>query len=397
MGQNDFTKGQIRSLSSLNRLALIGLAPMRKGTPTAGLEVIFNVQPLHLQIRVRGLASFFRNKMPPFWDGVGNSGYRGHIYKWDKLSKNLEIASREIDDVVFYQNWTPPISKKFDKRADLQCLLVHVDLDGRTYMNYIISLRGEWQSIGSLILGGPEGQHRLLRGIGDVIQEVLSYSKSGYKVMLVGDFFPSRILNYFVQCPKTARIINLLHMVWQKTGVRVLMCNHSQARTRQSRLLKLKTARCHGPAVTTSLSRAGLKLSIHNWSMRVWGREWSSSESCRQSKLWFPVLSIDKSRIIRQLSRQELGLFVQFITGHNFLRRHQNLVTLRGEVVCRLCGGDVEDSEHLFSSCLGLRKERLDILKTLRLPNPFMWEPTQLGRFLRIPTIALLMRSPGEE
>ena len=70
---------------------------------------------------------------------------------------------------------------------------------------------------------------------------------------------------------------------------------------------------------------------------------------------------------------------------------------LKGESVCRLCKDDVEDSEHLFSSCVGLRSERFNILHHHRLPNPLEWEPTELSRFLRIPTVVDLMCSPGEE
>ena len=62
-----------------------------------------------------------------------------------------------------------------------------------------------------------------------------------------------------------------------------------------------------------------------------------------------------------------------------------------------MCLEDEEDSEHLFTSCEALRGERLDILHTSRLPNPFEWEPTQLGRFLRIPHIAGLLSSSGED
>ena len=186
-------------------------------------------------------------------------------------------------------------------------------------------------------------------------------------------------------------------MVWQKTGKRVLICSHSQARTKPSLLQELRTDWYHGPAFRTPLSRKGLKISLHNWSRGVWEREWSRSEGCRQSKLWFPTFSLEKSNYIRQLDRQELGPWVQFITGHSFLRRHQHLVTSKGEPVCRLCKEDVEDSEHLFSSCVGLRSERFNILHHHRLPNPLEWEPTELSRFLRIPTVVDLMCSPGEE
>ena len=313
------------------------------------------------------------------------------------MSKTLGISLGEIDNWAFYQNWSPPTSKKFDEKADLHCLISHLDSSDRTCMNYIISLPNEQISQGSIIVEGPEEHHRLLQGLGDVVGEVLSNTKWGYTVMLVGDFFPPRILQYLIDCQKTAKVIDLLRMVWQTSGKRVLICSHSQARTKSSLLEELRTGWYHGPAFRTPQSRKGLKISLHNCSRGIWEKEWSQSKGCRQSKLWFPTFSLEKSNYIRQLNRQELGPWVQFITGHSFLRRHQHLVTSEGEPVCRLCKEDVEDSEHLFSSCVGLRSERFDILHHHRLPNPLKWEPTELSRFLRIPSIVELMCSPGEE
>ena len=90
----------------------------------------------------------------------------------------------------FLPKLVSPISKKFDGKADLHCLVSHLDSGDRTCMNYIIGLHNEQISQGSFIVEGPEEHHRLLQGLGDVIGEVLSNTKWGYTVMLVGDFFP---------------------------------------------------------------------------------------------------------------------------------------------------------------------------------------------------------------
>ena len=57
-GDQDFN-GKIESgLRRLHRLAATRVAPMRKGTVTAGLEVILNLKPLTLIMKKRGLAFF---------------------------------------------------------------------------------------------------------------------------------------------------------------------------------------------------------------------------------------------------------------------------------------------------------------------------------------------------
>ena len=52
-------------LRRLNRLAAVGVAPMRRGTPTACLEVILNLKPLTIVMKERGLASFTRLSKGP--------------------------------------------------------------------------------------------------------------------------------------------------------------------------------------------------------------------------------------------------------------------------------------------------------------------------------------------
>ena len=66
---------------------MVCLAPMRRNTPTAGLEVILDRTPIDLVIMGEGLKSFTRTqgKIPMKWQGIGKSNRLGHILKWRKL------------------------------------------------------------------------------------------------------------------------------------------------------------------------------------------------------------------------------------------------------------------------------------------------------------------------
>jgi hypothetical protein len=50
----------VNRLTTLNRLAATGLGPMRRNTPTAGLEVILDLQPLDLVVKGDGLKAYGR-------------------------------------------------------------------------------------------------------------------------------------------------------------------------------------------------------------------------------------------------------------------------------------------------------------------------------------------------
>ncbi len=53
--QNNQTK-----LKKLQRLGLISIANVRKSTPTAALEIIYNIAPLHLQIQEKAINTYLR-------------------------------------------------------------------------------------------------------------------------------------------------------------------------------------------------------------------------------------------------------------------------------------------------------------------------------------------------
>ena len=54
---------------------------------------------------------------------------------------------------------------------------------------------------------------------------------------------------------------------------------------------------------------------------------------------------MDKMLII---GRAELGLVIQFVTGHGFLMKHRSMLDLDVSAECRLClEEEEEDSEHL--------------------------------------------------
>ena len=67
--------GVIQKLSRLNRLAAVCMFPMRRGTPTAALEVILDLPPVDLVIKERALCSMLRisHHNRSLWDGCGNS------------------------------------------------------------------------------------------------------------------------------------------------------------------------------------------------------------------------------------------------------------------------------------------------------------------------------------
>ena len=94
-GYQDFNSKIESGLRRLHRLAATGVAPMRRGTPMAGLEVILNLKPLTLIMREHGLASFIRLSKKLSWDGLGHGKQKGHRQFWGDLCKVLKIDNTQ--------------------------------------------------------------------------------------------------------------------------------------------------------------------------------------------------------------------------------------------------------------------------------------------------------------
>ena len=138
--------------------------------------------------------------------------------------------------------------------------------------------------------------------------------------------------------------------------------------------------------------KPALKQAVQAWGSRKWGSRWSDLNTCGQTKIWFPFLREDRTPLIGRLSRTDLGLLIQFVTGHNYLRRHRRVLGEK-EDKCRLCGEDIEDSLHLWENCKGTRDLRGGgFIKC----KPTIWSLSQLSMFLREQPIAGLMDRNGE-
>ena len=125
-----------------------------------------------------------------------------------------------------------------------------------------------------------------------------------------------------------------------------------------------------------------------------WNARWKNETTCRQTRLMLPDLNPQLSHFMFQLSRTNLSLISQFLTGHNYLRYHRSVsgqFLLRPK--CHLCSNAVEDSWHLLIDCEALERLRRQAFD--HMVPPFL-QPNQLLWFIRNSKIVKLM-DPDED
>jgi len=145
-----------------------------------------------------------------------------------------------------------------------------------------------------------------------------------------------------------------------------------------------REARSHGPFPTNTIPMSFLKSTLKSSQWEEWAHQWEVHPTCRQTKMWFPAPNVGHSRKILQLSHKEIGILIRWITGHNFLRRHANIVDpyTYSTAQCRLCGIDPETSSHIIADCMALDYNRLAALKVTHLVQPYTWDLYKVLRFL---------------
>ena len=102
-----------------------------------------------------------------------------------------------------------------------------------------------------------------------------------------------------------------------------------------------------------------------------------------------------KSQQLLNMSRKTLGKLVQFLTGHNKLKRHKNLQDgINDPYSCRLCLEEEESSFHVIAECpatQSLRTKIFDLPTPTILPNPPDWRVSQVARFLKESSIGNML------
>ena len=125
--------------------------------------------------------------------------------------------------------------------------------------------------------------------------------------------------------------------------------------------------------------------------------EWRDLNSCRHTKIFFPIINDSVSEGLLNYSRNTLCKFINFFTGHCNSNRHQHLEELSLDPICRLFLEDEEEPAHLLFDCPALWQEQVKIAELVTSSSSTKglheWSSTGLDGFLREPAISFLFDS----
>ena len=417
-----------KKLKSFQRLALKMMGPLRRSTPTRGLEIINYIRPIELETRKIAAEAYLRtigqekihaSRMKT--NKITQIGHRQWCYDFLK-SIGFPYLDQQFDDRIRKWIWkkrydvefdnTIPGSKNYGRPAD--GLDLHIYTDGSLIKDPHNPLNTEAGSGLSIDRGQEIQYNKLGQGISIFQAEMYSIKRSaawflknqsaikGKNIAIYTDSLASlKALHKPVTRSKlvvnTADMLNAVATKCSTLSLRWVKAHWNNTYNDQADAAAVAAARSIGPIVQDRplVSIATAKTYIRYSVDKLWGqlfRELRKPDECRQTKLWFPRVMKSRSLRILKCNRLQWGKLMQLMTGHNYLNRHNWVIDPDLVPDCDICDhGYIQDSQHLMAECPLFIEQRLNLFNHRVISPPFNDLPISkvLTFLLHIGTTAL--------
>ena len=107
----------------------------------------------------------------------------------------------------------------------------------------------------------------------------------------------------------------------------------------------------HGPEPLVPMSKPIIKNLINDHITGVWSARWEKRNDARQTALFFPTLKPANSNDILRLSKDQIGMVVRALTGHDHRSRHKAILDKLPPPPCGLCKEYEGSPSHLILKC----------------------------------------------
>jgi len=400
-------------LKKLQRQAMIGIAPMRDKTPTAGLEMILGIPPAPIIASTIAKSTFIRiNRVTPIdLDSLMSNGKLGHLKKIHDTIKDdpvLQLPSDCMNKILktcHKYEVNIGAERSHDVRGDI---IVYTDgskMDENVGAAYVI-YENRNSALQPLAHGkaklSPENSvfqaevHAIEGAASYLIHELenvahknivfYSDSQSALNALNASIFNSKRVFACYERLTKLAEK-HSVNLEWVKAHVGI---QGNEAADFMAKMGAKMSATGPGPLlpVPGSLTKAHLK----KIQREQWGDYWYWLDQCRQTKLWFPNPDPVKSeRILKIKSRPVLGQLIRWITGHNNLRRHRQIIDpWEPTNKCRFGCSEEESAWHIMADCPSLVPFRYIYFNKFFIEMNDEWDLGQMKGFLKDPFVARL-------
>ncbi len=349
-------------LDRLQYLAMLQMAPVRRSTPRAALEIIYDLMPLHMFVNVCAVKTWHkikRNEDERLRVASGHRAFANQLYpagyegrkreECDQIriwTKSFQLTGEKEN---IFSGWTAwAAAARIKGKAGIGVILYNEQTKLRSYYK-CLGAASLWQAECAALQLAAErlmeeecaGNHITIHAPGTAI------SRTGGV-----EFSQQSCIN------ARASIQELGYRSFLTlTNIRKSSCPGYE----QAKALAIQGTAGNG---TYLLAKDSIHESLQKLAYDTWYKRWSKLATCRQSRFFLTGPNIRSHKLLMQLDRERLGYTIRFLTGHGRFRRMAKICGETESSICRLCGSGEEDPIHFSTDCselLNLRKECFEI------------------------------------
>ena len=381
-------------LKKLQRLGMTSIAPTRRSTPTAGLELVYNLPPLHLIIQETATNTYLRmSELHEAGEWLPSGKTPGHLRYLRLQAEACGISEiTNSDEMQQQRDWEQHYVTSIDEHPQMETG-TRVYTDGSLYKN--ASGAGAYIEINS--------EPRLT--ISERLQPCTVFQSELRAIKAACDFLNKEKystllgrINFYIDNQAAIKALESSTI----SSALVLETKQALQELGSSTWVKLNWIKAHighpGNELADQAAKAGsqstrypknvviktahatIKQAVRRRRDALWQEEWNAEKECRQTKLLVPEIAPQIWRTIRRERQKCVSSVARFLTGHTFMRRHDTITKIgraaaldSEDILCRLCLEGEETPIHLVTECPCLNQLRLSTLYSWQLDRPPPW------------------------
>jgi ribonuclease HI len=370
-------KTVIQKLNHLQRLGLLAMTGAMSTTPTAALECLCGLTPLHIFVEAEARAELFRLKIWGHFKPQVRAGY-GHDTLWGKMVSGNSLWNAPNDYMIYEIMTDRKFAVVLPSRNDWIVGNQPQEADFSFYTDG--SLCNELAGSG-IYSDNPELKLDISLGpfvsvfqaevlaIAECARHCLKERLSQVRIVIFSDSRAAlqALMSYKIDSKLVLECRNLLQELANTSSLALVwvpghsMIDGNDNADELARKGSSKTPIGQVPCIP--LSKGWAKAVITDWSSAAHAKYWRKLESCEQTKLRFSVpLSSQDAKRMYSLKKTVLRKLVGVLTGHFYFNKHLHNLGLKASTLCERCAEDEDTAYHLVCLCPRYANRRYGLL-----------------------------------
>lgn len=380
-------------LNKVQRLACLSITSAMKTTPTAAMEAMLHILPLHLYIKKEAEIGALRQQRR-------NNYYEGDLTGHLHILKEFNITPL-VTTVTDCMEARPNMDIPYETEQTSRRMW---SSGGLTLPSGSICFFTDGSKMGDLTgsgIYGPGTNISISMGKWPTVFQAEVYAiyacallclKRKYRHAKIGIFSDSQAALLALKAAKIEsklvwECINTLRELSRKNKVTLFWvpghCGILGNEFADELARKGSSATFIGPEPFLGTSKCAVRYELKKWEDKQIVSTWTLTQGCRQAKNFIVPKPATTKKLIG-LKRNELRLITGLLTGHCPVKYHLKKLGMIDNDLCRFCNTELESSAHLLCDCAALATRRLKLLGN-RLLSPYdVWRthPKKLIGFM---------------